>query len=409
MRHKAAATAVASIAALALTACGGNGSGTTAGGGDNTGPLKIGLMYSQTGPSSETFKQTGKAVEARWSAYKDSGGKCASRQVEWIDGDDTNTPEGALTLAQKFVQQDKIDVLIQSTAEFYGASQYMTTDPAAKNIPVIGGGYDTNAAYFDASNLIFPVFAPSSYKSVYTQPGDYFKSKGVTKVAGIAYNVASSAGALGTSMKSMEHAGIDVAYKNDKIEYGSKDVAAIVQGIVKSGADGFYTTLNPDTALAVLGGALQAGVRFKAVEFPIGYGPELLASEPAVQASQGVTFSTAVAPSGLNTEATKSLADALKKYLGNDSGMPTFAQSQGWLAGDEFVYALEKAGCDASPADIAKALRASSDWDANGLLAQPRDFTTSEDTKEQCSYLVVLKDHAFVPESDKPFCGTKVS
>lgn len=410
MRHKAAATAVASIAALALTACGSSSTSAGDGGGSsNTGPLKVGLMYSQTGPSSETFKETGKAIEARWKAYTDSNGKCASRQVSFVDGDDTNTPEGALSLAQKFVQQDKVDVIIQSTAEFYGASQYMTTDPAAKKVPVFGGGYDTNAAYFDKSNLVFPALAPTSYKTGYTQPGDFFKSKGVTKVAGIAYNVASSAGALDQAVKSFKNSGIDVAYQNDKIDYGSKDVAAIVQGIVKSGADGFYTTLNPDTALAVLGGALQAGVKFKAIEFPIGYGPELLASQPAVQASQGVTFGTGVAPYDLHTPATDALAAALKKYMGNTSGLPTFAQTQGWISGDEFIYALEKAGCDATPTQIAAALRKSTDWDAGGLLAQPRDFTSTADPKESCSYLVTLKGTDFVPESNKPFCGTAIS
>jgi ABC-type branched-subunit amino acid transport system substrate-binding protein len=414
MRRKAAATAVVSVAVLALAACGSSnsatgGDGNDGGGSGNTGALKIGLMYSQTGPSSETFKETGKAVEARWQAYQDSGGKCASRQITWDDGDDTNTPQGALSLAQKFVQQDHIDILIQSTAEFFGASQYMTTDPTAKTIPVIGGGYDTNAAYFDKNNLIFPALTPQSYKVSYTQPGDFFKSKGVTKIAGIAYSIASSADALNQSMKSFQNAGISVGYENDKIAYGSKDVNAIVQGIVQSHADGFYTTLNPDTALAVLGGAEQAGVKFKAVEFPIGYGPELLASKPAVEASQGVTFSTELAPYDLHTKATDALAADLKKYLGNDSGLPTFAESQGWLAGDEFIYGLEKAGCNATPAQIAAALRSSNSWDAGGLLAQPRDFTTTADPSEQCSYLVTLKGEDFVPESKKPFCGTQIS
>jgi ABC-type branched-subunit amino acid transport system substrate-binding protein len=418
MRHKAAATAIAAIAALALTACGssststspGSSGGSSSGGGSGTGePLKIGLMYSQTGPSSETFKDTGKAVEARWKAYQDAGGKCASRQIDWVDGDDGNTPQGALTLAQKFVQQDHINLMIQSTAEFFGASQYMTTDPSAKQIPVLGGGYDTNASYFDKSDLVFPALAPTSYKTVYTQPGDYFKQQGVTKVAGIAYSVASSANALDQAMGSFKHAGIQVAYENNKIAYGSKDVAAIVQGIVKSGADGLYTTLNPDTALPVLAGVEQAGVKLKAVEFPIGYGPELLASKPAVQLSQGVTFSTGVAPYGIHSKATDMLAADLKKYLNNDTGLPTFAQTQGWISGDELIYGLEKAGCNASPADIAAALRSSNTWDADGLLAQPRDFTNTADPKESCSYLVKLKGNDFVPVSDKPFCGKAVS
>lgn len=414
MRHKAAATAVASIAALALAACGSSNSNTASGSGTGSdsgsgGTLKIGLMYSQTGPSSVTFKDTGKAIEARWQAYKDSGGQCASRQIDWVDGDDGNTPQGALTLAQKLVQQDHINILIQSTAEFFGASQYMATDPTAKQIPVIGGGYDTNAQYFDSSDLIFPSLTPQSYKTSYTQPGDYFKSQGVTKVAGIAYSVASSSDSLNQSLNSMKHAGISVAYENDKIAYGSKDVASIVQGIVSSGADGLYTTLNPDTALPVLAGVEQAGVKLKAVEFPIGYGPELLASKPAVQLSQGVTFSTGVAPYGIHSKATDELAADLKKYLNNDTGLPTFAQTQGWLAGDEFIYGLEKAGCNASPAQIAAALRSSKTWDAGGLLAQPRDFTTTADPKEQCSYLVKLKGENFVPVSDKPFCGTAIS
>ncbi len=194
-------------------------------------------------------------------------------------------------------------------------------------------------------------------------------------------------------------------YKNIKIQTGSTDVGTIVQGILESGADSLISSLNPETAFAVVGGLKQAGKEMKLISQPIGYSAHLLASGPAVQAAQGITFSTSSAPNELNTPATQPRAAALKT-IGNDTGIAGFAEDQGYLGADMLIYSLEQAGCDAPMADVMKGLRTDDKWDGNGLLPRARDFGCGSPIHE---LLVLRQDdrQGFVPGSDKPICGSR--
>ena len=377
MRTKAASAAIAASLALAISACGSSDGGSSSGGDD--GPLKIGVIASLTGPSSATFKVTPDAADARFKQYIADNGKCASRfkDYELVEADDTNTPQGALQAAQRLVQQDKVDAILHGTAVFYGAATFLTTDAAAKTIPVMGGGFDGSPVYADPTNNVFGILAPLDFKATYTNVGELMKTAGATKAAVIAYDGPSSAPSAEQGVRSIEASGYDVVYENIKIQTGTTDVGTIVQGILDSGADSLISSLNPETAFAVAGGLKQAGKDLKLISQPIGYSSQLLESGPAVQAAQGITFSTSSAPNELNTPATQERAAALKT-IGNDTGIAGFAEDQGYLAASMLIFAIEKAGCDAPIADAMKALRSEKAWDGAGLLPQVRNFTSGE-------------------------------
>ena len=411
MRTRAAAAIAASLT-LALTACGSSNDSTEAageGGSGSSGPLKIGVLASLTGPSSATFKAEPEAADARIKQYISDGGECADRfkGYQLIKADDTNAPQGALLAAQRLVQQDKVDVILQGTAAFYGASSFLTTDAAAKKIPVMGGGFDGAPVYAKTDNNVFGTFTPLDQSKTYTSNGELMKEAGAKTAAVIAYDNPSSAPAAEQVVRSLEASGYKVGYTNLKIPYGSTDVGAVVQGILDSGADALFTTLNPETSFAVTGGLAQGGRKMTLVSQPIGYSADLLASAPAVAAAQGITFSTSSAPMELHTEATERRAAALKT-IGNTSGIAGFAEDQGYLAADMLIHGLELAGCDASIADVTKALRTDDTWDGGGLLPAPRDFGSGVAPSEQCTYYVKLTGKEFVPVSDKPICGTEV-
>lgn len=408
MRTKAALVATTTSLAFALAACGGSSDGG-ASSGDASGPLKIGVIASLTGPSSATFKVTPKAADARLKAYIAENGKCAARLKDYklIEADDTNAPAGALQAAQRLVQQEKVDAILHGTAAFYGAATFLTTDAAAKKIPVMGGGFDGSPVYADPTNNVFGILAPIDNKKTYTSQGELMKQAGATKAAIIAYDNPSSGPAGDAAARSVEATGLKVAYKNLKIPYGTTDIGSIAQGIIDSGADGLITTLNPETSFGVTGALKQAGHDMKLIAQPIGYSADLLASPPAVQAAQGITFSTSSAPMELRTEATKKRAAALKT-IGNTSGIAGFAEDQGYIAADMLIHSLELAGCDSSIGDAMKALRGDKSWDGGGLLPAPRDFTSGDAAAETCSFYVKLTGKEFVPVSEQPICGVLV-
>jgi branched-chain amino acid transport system substrate-binding protein len=178
-----------------------------------------------------------------------------------------------------------------------------------------------------------------------------------------------------------------------------------VLGIKDSGADVLYLPITFDTALAIVQGLRQNDVELTGILAATGYGNDLLESEPAVEAAQGVSFSIAYAPVSLGTEATDRLKSAVQAQ-GIQSGIPTYAMISGWLNADLLLYGLEQAGCDASGADFISTVQQSTTYDGSGLFPNPIDYTTTEVT-EQCQYFVTLEDHDFVPvEGASPLCGT---
>ncbi|MFG1924464.1 ABC transporter substrate-binding protein [Cryptosporangium sp. NPDC048952] len=398
-----AAVGAACAVALAVSACGG-GSGGSATPGDT---VKVGVLTSLSGPNSAAFKGTVSGAEARLAAYKDEGGKCSDKKFDVVKADDQSNTQGTLTASQKLIQQDKVYTVLAVSSFLYGATPFLTT--AGKGTPVMGGGFDGAKEWQNTKNNLFPAIPVPDYSKTYTTAGEYLKSVGGTKVAGIAYESPSSQQGLEASLRSAEAAGLQRGYVNTTIPFGSTDVGAIVLGIIESKSDVIQMGINPDTSFAIVAGLKQAGYTPKAVVSATGYGNDLLESAPAVQAGQGVTFTTGWAPNELKNEGTERLSAALKKHAGSKSGIPGFAQAMGWMTADMFLHGLEIAGCDADQSKFLSTMRADKTWTADGLYPAPRDWTTTAVT-QSCQYFLKLQGNAFVLEPNAaPLCGKEVA
>jgi ABC-type branched-subunit amino acid transport system substrate-binding protein len=402
-RRWSAALAATAATAVLVTACGSSSGGGGASGGST---IKVGLLTSLSGPYASTMAGTLKAVNARLSAYRAGGGKCATTKIDVVTADDQSSAQGALSGTQKLIQQDKVYAVLGTSSFFYGASQFATT--VGKKTPIFGIPFDGSPQWLQSDNNMFPAGPVTNFTESFSTTGQFLKTSGATRIAGVGYAGPSSAAALRSIMKSATAAGLSQAYVNTNVTPGSTDVGAIVLGIIHSKADGVLLTMAPDTSLAIVGGLKQAGYQTKAIITPTGYGADLLKSQPAVQAAQGVTFETGWAPNELNTPGTKVMSSALKQYAGSATGIPGLADSYGWLTTDLFLHALDLAGCDASQADLMAKTRADKSWTANGLLPQPIDFASVPYTR-QCLYFSTLKGAEFVPVPDAtPVCGAKI-
>ena len=405
-----ATVGVACTVALLVSACGSNGdsgSGSSSGGSKT---LDIGVLTSLSGPASSASASTVDGVTARFQAYEADGGKCADAvDFNIVKGDDQSTPQGALSALQKLVQQDKVYSVIEESGLFFGASQWAATQGAGT--PLIGGAFDGAPEwqkYPDTKNL-FPNFPVVDQKKVFSTMGDYLKSTGATKVAGVAYNSPSSQAGLENALTSADSVGLKRGYVNNSVAFGSTDVSAIVLGIMDSGADSVILTINPDTAFAVIGGLRQANYPMKAIVSAAGYGGDLLQSPPAVQAAQGVTFTTVWAPVEQQTDATKYLSDSMKKYGNTPSGVPGFFGTMGWYGADVLIHGLEKAGCDASQEDFQTTLRKDHSWDGGGMYPSEIPFDSTK-YDASCGYFVKMQGEGFVPvEKFVPKCGESVT
>lgn len=409
MRRLGAITAWTSAAALALAACGEGGSVGTA---DTSGPVKVGVLTSLSGAAGAHYAGTESGVKARFAAYKAAGGKCASRGFDVVMGDDQSTPQGALTAAQRLVQQNHVYAVLPVSTYFFGAGQYAGTQ--ADGTPFLGGAFDGGDQWFNTKyDNLFPAMSGTDYNRTATTLGAYWKELGGTKVAAVAYNTPSSAKAAEGAALSAEHAGLARGYVNERIPFGSSDVGSIVLGIKKSGADVLYAPVIPETAFALVTGLRQAGVHLKSVLLATGYGADLLKSPPTVRAAQGVGFMTSYSPVELDTKATRTWSAALKKYAKSKSGMPSFSQAVGWISADLLLHGLERAGCHASQKQLMTALRADRSWTAGGLFPKPADFekrgSYSVGGPGDCTFVSILRDDKFVPDpKGSPACGEQI-
>ncbi|WP_197028872.1 ABC transporter substrate-binding protein [Blastococcus sp. URHD0036] len=404
-----AAVGIACSVALVLSACGSDDedSGSSGGGSDSggtraDGPVDVGILTSLSGPGAAAAAGSIRGAQARFDSYD---GECKDVEINIVQADDTSSAQGALSGAQKLVQQDDVFAMINVSAFFYGASPYLTGQ--ASDVPVFGGAWDGAGEWSDPDNNLFNTGLVPDYETVFSGAGEFLKEQGATKVAGIAYVSPSSQAGLESGQASIEAAGLEVGYTNNSVQFGSTDVGPLVLGIMESGDDAVYTTINFDTSLALVAGLHQAGWDGIFIS-PTGYGADLLGSDVAVQIGQGVIFSNAFVPVENDTPATQELSAALMEQ-GNESGIPGFYESQGWFGASLFLYGLEKAGCDTDQAGLISTLQQTDDWDADGLYPQPIPQSTSS-YDEQCSFYLQLEGDGFVPLNDgEPFCGEAIS
>jgi branched-chain amino acid transport system substrate-binding protein len=402
LRQKASVIAIV-VAGLALSACSDPGSS----GSDDAGTIKIGLVTSLTGDSAADLAPAEAAAQARIDEQNAAGG-IDGKKLELVTADDQSTPAGAMTAVRTLVDRDKVFGVISMSSMLVGAASYLQEN----GVPVTGAGFDgpewgqepnTNMFSIDAIN---PEYPPT------TIWGEFFKSIGVTKVAGIAYaDIPSSSDSLKQIQKSVVAAGLEDVYTNVTIPYGTTDFTAIVLQMKKAGADGYLCSCTAATELALATAVKQAGLDAKGV-LSTGYAQSTLDDDAQREAAEGQYAYSYYVPYELKTEGTEAMLAALAKYDKTfEAGtIPSYYISTSYLSTDLMVTGLEKAGADPTPEKFIKNLRTVDAYDANGTLPAPVSFLPEEFGKsvaEPCNYFVQLVGDEFVPQPK--VCGEVIT
>src|ERR1700722_3973833 len=133
-------------AALLVTACttvaacsssGGSGTGST-GAASGSKTLTIGVLSDFTGVASSTFTTDVKGVQAYVDAVNAAGG-INGEKLNYVVGDTTSTPTGALTAVQELVQRDHVFAIVENSSVFYGAEAYALKADAPVVVSAIDG------------------------------------------------------------------------------------------------------------------------------------------------------------------------------------------------------------------------------------------------------------------------------
>jgi branched-chain amino acid transport system substrate-binding protein len=403
MRRRLSGVVVLAVAAAtALTACSSSGGASGGGAGGSTASgktIKIGVVSDYTGAASSGFITNDKGINAYLERIKAQGG-VNGQQIEYVTGDTASTPTGALTAVQKLWQKDKVFAIVENSSFFYGAEGYALQ----QGIPVVGSALDgpiwtdpKNTNLFAASGLI-------NSNQGQTAWGEFMKAQGVTKCASLGYSSSVSAqNAASGFVASCEKAGLQKGYLNTQFDFGSTDVGPIALAIKASGSDGVYLPTVPSTGFALVAALAQLGVKPKAFVLATGYGGDLLASSAAIQAGQGVMFSTTGYPAEAETAATKQRAADLAKV--GVTGPPTFAEASAYLCMALLEAGLKAAGPSASRTQLMTALRGLKDYEAGGLLAPEKIDFSDYSPASACFWVSQLEGKGFKVVKGSPTCG----
>ncbi|MGX7678485.1 ABC transporter substrate-binding protein [Jatrophihabitans sp. DSM 45814] len=385
-------TLVAACSSSSKTSSSSSGGASPAGGGGSSGvtTLKIGVVSDLTGAFSSGFVTAEKGAAAYVDGVNAAGG-INGIKLSYVMGDTASTVPGALTAAQKLVQNDKVFAIVANSAVFFGAEPYLLK----QGIPVVGGAFDGPEWGKPANSNMFASTGVNDYSKVNSATGLYLKAQGVTTCGAVGYgNATSGPGATGAE-KSCVAAGLKDGYLNAHVPVGSTDVGAIAIAMKNAGVDGIDLPVVPNTAFALLANLKQLGVTLKAALISTGYGGDLLSSSAAVQAGQGYAFSSVGQPIESNTPATEKMKANLA--LAGVTNTPTFAEQESYISMAAVAAGLKAAGSNPTQQSFMAAMRGIHNFDSDGLLAPGSVDFTNYSPDSGCVFAAKLEGDKFVP------------
>jgi branched-chain amino acid transport system substrate-binding protein len=403
-KRRAVAVLASSLVLCAASACaGGDGDG---GSDSGKGPIKVGVIADVTGPISQGQEYAVKGAQARIDALNADGG-IDGRKVDLVVGDTASSPQGTLTAAKKLIQQDKVQAILAWTYLYNTSADFV----ASQKIPVFGGSWDSAPGWRQHETMFgTQPLPPAGTVSTTTYPTIYAK-RGVKKLAVVGLDVQSSIDNTDGVVRSIEDAGMKNVYLNQSTKATDADFTSVAIAIKKSGAEGVYASLPASQVYALATALRQQDVKLKMFLGATGYGQALLENPTALAGAEGAAFVSWYAPKELNTPATRTMAENLKKYAKYE-GSFDFSAAGSYLNAVGFIAAAKAGGGSIDATSITKGARSLDNFDGEGLLAHPADWSKPDEPITGglgyggCTFVTTVKNGAFKLLDTKPVCGT---
>jgi branched-chain amino acid transport system substrate-binding protein len=329
--------------------------------------------------------------------------------IKYDVADTTSSPTGALTAAQRLVDQDHVFAVLAYSALTFSASDFL----ASQGVPVIGAAVDGNE-WITQRNM-FSILGTEDYTKVTTTLGLIMKHLGATNMGSIGYSISPSSTEVAKgSAISAQAAGIKVGYLNANFPFGSTNVGPIAIAMKNANIDSLTGSIETNTEFALINALRQEGVNLKVAVLPTGYGGDLTSGGPgAQQTGQGLYFLSGYEPVEMNTPATQLFVHSLRTYAGV-TGLPTFAEYIGYVSVDGLVTGLKAAGSKPTQASLINAMLGISNYNAVGLFGSHSiTWVLGQRGKAQgadnCEWITQYSGTTFhVIPGLAPVCGTVI-
>jgi branched-chain amino acid transport system substrate-binding protein len=394
-------TGAASSAGGTASSSSGTGSSSSGTASASGHTVTVGVLTDATGVAAASFAGFEKGVRAGIGVVP------KGYNIKYVVADTGSSPAGALSGAQKLVEEDHVFAVLASSAFTFNAAPFL----ASHGIPVIGAAADASEWVTDKN--MFAVLGATDYSHVFTEAALILKKLGATNLATVSNPLPSAAGSANSLAAAAKLEGLKVGYINTNFPLGSTDVGPVVIAMKNAGVDGIEPLLATNSSFAIISGLKNQGADIKAALIVEGYGGDLVLGGPNAQReAQGLYFQVGYEPLEMHTAATTTFQGALKNV--GVTGDPTFGEFYGYASVAALVQGLKAAGANPSQAQFIDTMSGITNFNAGGLFGSHSvsfslDQRGNTSGAEDCTWITqyVGSEFRVVPGMD-PICGQTV-
>lgn len=288
------ASAVALASALALTACASGGTETDGESGD-TGPIKIGLVTSLTGPFSTLGEGNLAGAQQAIEVINENGG-IDGRSLELVYRDDKTEADQSVVGFNELAADSEIVAVLGSTDSTSASAVAPTADRAGVTYLALA----PVTAIASGQNE-FAFIVPSTTANYAKKLVDYWAAEGYERVA-IAYDDQDVFGTSGfeSTVGYAEEAGVEVVFE-EAFDPTASDYTAMLTKVWDSGAQGLLVWNAGPAAVVITKQFAELGL--DAQLFMTGAQGSSLYLEPAGDAADGTVLAAGIAVAGFELPA----------------------------------------------------------------------------------------------------------
>ncbi len=363
--------------------------------------IRVGGIASINNPLGASYETAFDGAKAYFDKVNSEGGVYGReiKLVEELDDGAVNNREAANTL----INSDVFAVVPVATLLFSGAD-----DLAASGIPTFG--WTINAEWGGTEE------EPKA--NLFGQSGSYIgitdtnstvaylaKEQGLTKLGILGYTAAQSAdcaAGIRDSVAKYPDANLEVAYFDDSLGFGAKDLRVQVGKMKDAGVDFVTTCLDTNGVVTLATEMDKQGL--DAIQYiPNGYNHEFV--ENFGDLLEGAIVRTDFVPFEIPEEDRPQGLNEFLDWTDKAGVTPTENTIVGWQNARLFVDGLMAAGENFDRQKVVDAINQMTDWTGEDV-AYPVNWTyrhwRSDDPDISCSVFLTIEDSEFIPDRSEP-------
>ncbi|MGH9092878.1 MAG: ABC transporter substrate-binding protein [Acidimicrobiales bacterium] len=370
-------------------------------------PITIALISSTTGVAGPQYQRAAEGFKARV-ALQNANGGIDGHQLNGIVINDAGNYTQEASIVQGAVQTKGAIGIVSDTPFMFEAYRWLQQN----HIPVTGSSADGSEWGTPKNTNMFP--SDDGYQTPNAPATAAFstlmKKVGAKSVASLGYSISPlSSQAAKNYTAAAKHAGLKTPYLDTAVTFGATDFTSEALAVKKSGADLVTPTMDDNSNFALLQDLRNAGSKAKGL-LATGLEPTAVGSS-SWTALQGSYFFQVWVPTQLHTKATSTFQSALKTYENvPTSTFPDWSVYESWLGATLMIKGLLKDGSSPTSQGIIGKLRKVTNFNGNGLLSHPINYTALAKKKygPTCIYYLKAEKSGFVPVNKTPICGTAI-